>query len=169
MDYNIYIHNISNGTSQTTPFQISGDGHSGETQGAFSNDKANASFINPPEDSLIGDVMKGKAFSSSLSGSLAGGVGIVVAAIAAYKALINQIDQSVTFFSSFYVADSGDSYRFNEWKNAMQVVNNMSNPIGTALNAFKTRQSIFRANAKDKQNLALYGGTIINSQYGRYI
>ena len=164
MDYNIYIHNVSGGTNtNTTPFQIqNNEGFSGSNDGAFSTAKSMAGFIENP-DSLISSIKSTAAGGLFMAGGKAGLI------MWAASKLIGMVFSVVSSFISIKTTVTGNTKPLNDFNNVSTIVKNILNPVGTAVQAQKAILEIRKANAKNEQNMNLYGGTVINNQYGRYL
>lgn len=162
MDYNIYIHNGSDGTSQTSPSQLKESGNSSLTEGAFSNASTLGSFISNP-DSIFGNLK-----SSAVGGLMAYGgyIGLIAIAISKLKQIVNST--TVNFLSVKSIA-TGNYKPINTYNNWSSFINNVTNPINTMFEHQKATLEIRKQNAMNEQESMLFGGSVINSPYGRYV
>ena len=167
MDYNIYIHNVSGESStpasQTTPFQVQNqEGVSGATQGAFSMVNKTASFVSNPDAAMA-------AVAGNFVGTLSNNLPVVGIIVFAITALTKIADKVQTNFLSYKSPLSGDYKNLNNYTNFKQSIHNILTPFSTNFNAFLAETNIRKENYKREQENALFGGTINNSQYGRYL
>lgn len=162
MDYNIYIHTVSQGGNQspTTPWQLRTSGNeNGTIPGGDSSPSTavqeGASFLRNP-DSLIAGVM------STAIGKL--GIGAIIV-----KAIADITDKAISMYQSYASTASGD-YKFqityNNFKTAIQSV---MHPFSTGLQAQMRDLQIKKENLANEQQRLLLGDSVINSQYGRYL
>lgn len=163
-DYNIFIHSLTNYESPTTPVQlrenadISGvGGEGGEGGSGFGFVRRTAAFLTNP-DSLIGEVQ-----------STASGVISKIAPIAALVAVIG-IGKKVVDLYVPYSSNASGNYDFQiKYNNFNQVLRNITHPFGTAIQRQIAMLDMKKENAKNEQERLLFGGTIYDSKYGRYL
>lgn len=162
MDYNIYIHTVSQGgnESPTIPWQLktTGNENGAVAGGEFSPStavKEGASFLRNP-DSLIAGVM------STAIGKL--GVGALIV-----KVIANITDKAITMYQSYAAPASGD-YKFQiAYNNFKAGIQSVMHPFSTGLQAQMRDLQIRKENLANEQQRLLLGDSVINSQYGRYL
>lgn len=161
-DYNIYIRTIGGEGgegSAVKPFQTGGGDAAKEASQFIS--KAGAFMENP--DSALGAVKN--AGVGTLSKALPWvGVAILAVGIAA-----KVTDSIVTKYQSYTSSASGDYTDTINYGNFKQLLQNAFTPFSTAIRVQMARLEIRKANARNEQEMLLTGGTILNSQYGRYL
>lgn len=166
MDYNIYIHTMSQGNNDnpTTPWSLrdSGGGNQGDGNenipGGFSPSSAvqrGAAFLTNP-DSLIG-----KALSSPI-----GKIGVAAVVV---KAAIDITKKTIETYQSFYAPNTGD-YRFQiQYNNFNRTLESIKQPFSTGLSIIQRMYEERKINAISEQKRLLTGGTVLNSRSGRYL
>lgn len=167
MDYNIYIHTVSQGgnESPTTPWslrgigeQTNGDGNENISGGGFSPStaiKRGAAFLSNP-DSLIGT-----ALSTPI-----GKIGIAAVVI---KAAIDITKKTINTYQSFYAPNTGD-YRFQtQYNNFNRTLDAVKQPFSTGISILQGMLEEKRKDSISEQKRLLTGGTILNSSSGRYL
>jgi len=165
-DYNIFIHSdLSTASKPTTPKQLRPKGANGESDkgtniaGAISKV---GSFIQNP-DSAISAVM-GKGVGAIASAGVVGAI-IVVAA----KVIFGTADKVITTYNNYASSASGDYARAITYNNFKQALTNTLHPVSTEISRQQAQLQIKKQNAINEQQQLLTGGTILNSEYGRYL
>ena len=163
-DYNIYIRTIGGeggSGSPTQPFQTGGgDGTSAQEASQFIS-KAGAFATNP--DSAIG------AVKDTAIGAVSSKLPWVGVAILAAKIMWNITDNIISKYNEFSSSASGDydfKIKYANWKRGIQIA---FHPFSTTFERWQAELEIAKANAKNQQERILNGGTILNSEYGRYL
>jgi len=164
MDHNIFIRNLTNNDSPTAPKEMGTNTSSkGFNNGMGIGSTPTGGFT---QDTQVEEVLT--ASSGKLSTGGAGGV-IGLAVITATKKVVQITKEVVGLYNSYSSMSSGN-YKFqNDWNNMWQGISNVTNPKQTAISYFTNTKQIQINNAKKEQELVLLGGTVINSNYGRYI
>lgn len=167
-DYNIWIRSFNNADSPTTPIQLrqesdisgtGGDGGSGGSGFGFIR-RASQFLINP--DSAIGEV------ANTAVGTLKKAAG-VAAVLFVVSTAIKLTDKVVTIYNDFSSEASGDYANKIKYNNFKQLMHNAMTPFSNQIQMEKTQLQIMNQNAKNEQERLLFGGTIYNSKYGRYL
>lgn len=166
-DYNIYIRTIGGEGgegSAVKPFQTGGgDGGEGFSASQASQfvSKTGAFLENP--DSGIG--MAKNAAVGTVSRALPWvGVAILAATIVA------KIGLSITDkYFSYASSATGDYQDAIAYSNIKQSLSNAFSPFSTAIRIQMKNLEIRKTNERLRQEQLLTGGTILNSQYGRYL
>ena len=163
-DYNIYIRTIGGGesSSPTTPTQLGG-GDGGDAAATASQfiSKAGAFASNP--DSAIG------AAGSTAVGAISKAAPWVGVVILAASILIKLTDSIYSKYTSFASSASGDydaQIRYNNFKRGIHIA---FHPVSTTIERWQAELEITKANARNRQEQLLFGGTILNHPYGRYL
>lgn len=164
MDHNIYIRNLTNNEKPTEPTKM---GKSTTPEGFNSGEESTST---PPSGYVkatgIIDAMK-----STAGGIQVSAVGIIgKATVGALVIKSIEVGKSVySFYTAYSSMSSGDYRQFNEWNNTLQSVSNIANPIQAVVSFHKNIQKIKIDNARKQQEMLLLGGTVLNSNYGRYV
>lgn len=163
-DYNIYIRTIGGGesSSPTTPTQLGGgDGGNATATASQFISKAGAFAQNP--DSAIG------AVGSTAVGVISRAVPWVGVAIIAATTILKVGDNVYSKYNDLFSSMTGDYRNRNRYNNFKQGIHNFTHPFSMVMSFI---QQTYEERAKNKaleQERLLTGGTILNSQYGRYL
>ena len=152
-DYNIYIHDLSSGSSGQNPTQAWQPGESATPTQAWN-----------PKPSESGSGLNvstvGNALSKFKSMGAAGKFGAVV--LAAY-AVVKTCQKIVDTVEPFVTRETGD-YRFNvAWNNSKACINAVTHPLQSAINYAKYQQEARLYNEKQEQSRLLIGESITNN------
>ncbi len=161
-DYNIYIRTIGGEGgegSAVKPFQTGGGDAAKEASQFIS--KAGAFLENP--DSAIGAVKS--AGVGTLSKALPW-VGVAILAASILVKIGTSVADKYFAYTSSASGDYSDSIAYSNFK---QSIHNAFTPFSTAIRVQMAKLEIRKANERNKQEMLLTGGTILNSQYGRYL
>ena len=168
-DYDIYIHAIGGSSSEnpTVPWSAreSGGSNAGfptspQGGGSVSKEGFNAAMAitkaagyaqNP--DSIIGSAVSGLAKISPY----------VLAAYAVVKLTVTIIDNA----TEFNALESGDHRSVNAWQDVKTTVGHVFHPVSSWWNSYKTEKQWSRESARQSQQRALLGDSVINSFRGR--
>ena len=149
MDYNIYIHDKTNGSQNPTKPRKSG----GTNTTAKKETSSGSSF---GENIATLKNIKNGIKSMPTAGKL----GIAVAVV---KKAIEITARTIDTVEPFVTRETGD-YRFNvEWSNTKALWHTITNPFGAALNYATTMQKIRIANKRTAQERLLVGDAEVNS------
>lgn len=152
MDYNIYIHDNTSGSSSsnTEPWKTGSKQTEPWQEGAGELNKVLQTASNP--DSLI------PSFSPQMIAKL-GKLGVAVAC--AY-AVVKVADKVASEYASWLQVETGDSRATLQLQEFHTTIRNISNPFSTAINYIKAEQSYRVQNLKQAQNKLLLGDSIDN-------
>ena len=149
MDYNIYIHDKTNGSQKPTKPR--------KTGGTNTTAKKETSNGNSFGDTLatLKNIKNGIK-----SMPAAGKVGIAIAII---KKAAEKVVRTVDTIEPFVTRETGDYNFAVQWANAKSLWNTIKNPFGSFLKDLETSQKIRLANLKTRQERLLIGDAEVNS------
>lgn len=166
MDYHIYLHNSTSGQQapQTTPKQVKPieQRTSGKTKPNVSGMIATTTNLITNPDSLISSAM-------SKSAGVLKTVGKFVVPLFITHALYRITDKIATEYFAITETASGDYTGSFVLGNIKQSIHNLTHPFSTVFSSFKAQHQIKIGNMRTEQERLLLGGTIYNSNYGRYL
>ena len=152
MDYNIYIHDKTNGSQKPTQPRKTGGVNT-----TPKSEKASGST----ETSVAEEVATLKNIKDGVKGiGTAGQLGIALMVI---KKAAELVVSTVDTIEPFVTRETGD-YRFNTWwNNSKAIWGVITNPAGAALNYLTTRQNIRLSNKRTEQERLLIGDAEVNA------
>lgn len=149
MDYNIYIHDKTNGSKKPTKARKGG----GVNTTAKQETSSGSSF---GEEVATLQNIKGGIKSIGTAGKL--GIALMVV-----KKALEIVTRTVDTIEPFVTRETGD-YRFNTWwNNSKTIWNAITNPVGAGLNYLTTRQTVRLANKRTEQERLLIGDAEVNA------
>ena len=150
MDYNIYIHDKTNGSQKPTKARKGGG-----TNTTAKNEGSSGGGSFGEEVATLKNIKNGIK-----SMPTAGKLGIAVAVV---KKAVEIVARTIDTVEPFVTRETGD-YRFNVgWNNTKALWNTVTNPFGSALNYLTTRQTIRLANKRTEQERLLIGDAEVNA------
>ena len=164
-DYNIYIRNIGGGSggesSPTTPFQVGGgDGFAAKDTGQFIS-KA-GSIVQTPDSAFS---MAGNVGVGVVSGAFPWiGIAILVATV-----LYNTANSIYEKYNNYVTTATGNYDRSTRYSNVKNMLSRAMKPYTAEVQRQMAVLEMKKANAKNEQEMSLFGGTVLNSPYGRYL
>ena len=148
-DYNIYIHTIGGGSS---------DSGSKTTPVSFNSES--------PTKSWTSVAQKGISIASNPDSLVSSGIGAfakAIPAIAIAYAAIKLTDKAITTVNSFVTTETGD-YRFTVgYENFKTNIRTVLTPFSSSLSALKSVQNMRIEDMKRSQQRELLGDSVINS------
>lgn len=90
-------------------------------------------------------------------------------ATVALKAAFAIADKTINVYNSFAVPASGNANFQKQWSNIKRSLQIVKNPIQTAYDALLTTERQYIENLRREENSILLGGTILGSEYGRFL
>lgn len=162
-DYNIYLRaDLKTGeNSPTKPNQIK------DKKNKVSPKKVAgmvSSFIQNPDSAIGFTLSKAAGTISKAAGTGAAGAALVIG-VAAVKIT----DKVITMYNNYASSASGD-YAFQiQYGNFKQTIHNVLHPFSTEVNRQYSQLEIRKQNSVNEQRLLLTGGSILNSEYGRFL
>lgn len=161
-DYHIYLHNSAGETPNPTKPK--------ETQEGGKNKKTSptVNFINQATNLIVNPDSLISSAKTKIGGTLKSAAKIAVP-LAIAGALIKIGDKVITEYLSFSETASGNYTGSFAYGNFKQSVHNFFHPFSTWLGHEKAKLQIKVGNLRNEQERLLLGGTIYNSNYGRYL
>ena len=150
MDYNIYIHDKTNGSQKPTKPRRTGGTNTTSKQDGSKGDSIGGNIP------TLANIKNGIKKNIPAAGKI--GIALLVVKKAAEITM-----KAIDVIEPFVTRETGD-YRFNiAWNNAKATINTLTNPIGSVLNAMTTTQVITLVNKRLEQQRLLIGDAEVNA------